>query len=316
LRTVNVGTHTVTATATRSDGHQLVTQTVFTMARPSAAADADADALPDAPFATLAPGDAWFSTRQAAESGNKMVAGMIAVSGDNLLDVPAMIAVAMPGNTLERVTVEVPHGLLRAGEEGLVLVQASQALDVLFPEGVGNLEPEPDVNDGDAKMFVTVSLLVSTDGGATFAEIGGERVAANAVRVTVQGTGAASADDISLYTHGIYALSDGGPIRVRPEGAQWGTEGMAASTFDSASALVVEQDLLSLLAIYKSNIESAPVEDTPTGGMGCNAGTLGKLRHGNPLHSGDLLALAVAGAALVVMGWKPRRAARTVLFCA
>ena len=297
-----LGEHTVTATAfhTGTYGGSLADESVFTIMETDGTMDADGNGLPDNPFTTLAgDGDMWQSvvdTRLVAVSrwegdGDSESAGM-----------PTVLTIEDPANPGRRVTATVPAGLLAEDEIAMLVVQAAPTLAALMgAEQAALMAAEPAGTLVPGSQYVEVSVLITTDGGATFDEIDNARLAASPIRLTVEGVSVGGS--VTAYSHPTYVDSDATTgLEILAESGAWTTAGI---TNVQISGATVSMDLvgLSVFAAYESEEGEEgggcfggrkavwPVAAGGTGGPGNGA-------------RGDVVTLLLAASALVLSGMR------------
>ena len=193
LATLGVGQHTVLARATSvstSGGGPLTVETTatFTVAV-AAGADLDGNGVPDDPFATLAmPGDIWAATITSSDTGmdRAIVARAFAGAPANGNIELQVVSATDPGAA---VLVSVPQGVIAATDMAIVLVQTAPDLATLLGDSrdtddLANDVPGPTVPGGE---FVDISIVTTTDGGATFSEIDPALLATRPIQITFTG---------------------------------------------------------------------------------------------------------------------------------
>ena len=305
------GEHHVTATAKVSTSEETFTaESTFTLAAVSGEADVNNNGIADNPFATLAlDGDAWSDTVVVPDTNGKRVTGMVRFEGlDENNDAETPLAVVLGGASDTVVSVTIPRTLLSVDETGIVVIQLAQDLDTLVGPGeAGLLLPEPDgLSFVKGGVYVEVSVLSSTDGGATFEEVNEARLADHPVHVEMQGLEPRSGSTVSLYKHPMFVESDSATgVAVTSEEGSWSTSGVQDVTVegDWMNAALTS---LSVMAPYE------PVEENKTQQpAGCAGGSLNTTLAAGA--SGDILILSLALLALLVGGSKAvaRRARAT-----
>ena len=134
--------------------------------------DLDANGYPDNPFKALAGvGDEWHGLCETDTCSRLVMVAALKSSAS-----PTTVYMPNPANLAQLWTVTVPAGLLLSGERGmLMLAKACDEYSLYAPEEA----PSPDTRPGvlvPGAGFYEVHLIVSTDGGKTFFELGSDRL--------------------------------------------------------------------------------------------------------------------------------------------
>ncbi len=271
-------------------------QSLFTLAPVAAEDDANGNALPDNPFATLPlDGDAWMDAVAVAETGGTRFAGVTRFDGsDNPVEVPVAVVLDHPGDASRGVSVSVQRAVLDANEIGIVMVTMADDLQTLFgASAASQLLPEPDGKlMAQGGMYVEISILVSADQGATFQEIDESRLADYPVHVELRGVDTAAGVDIQK--HEMYVDSDETTgVAITAQAGAWSASGVVNA---QSAGSVVSMDLtsLSVLAPYSGAKVALP-------GAGCAGGSLGSAFNAG---YGDMVLLLAAVAALIIISRK------------
>ncbi len=164
-----IGPHTIIATAELSAEEVLSAVSTFTVVQGAIDDDTDLNGIVDNPFARLTSnGDMWIGL---SKEGVAVTAVRV---GKDAAIVPVGTA-----------TVVVPKGALREKEAGVVIVQASDALESFAQKGVILSTEGASLVAGG--QFVTASVLNSPDDGGTFEALAGDRLADNPVMLRLHG---------------------------------------------------------------------------------------------------------------------------------
>jgi hypothetical protein len=166
------------------------------------------------------------------------------VAGD-----PVAVSVTNPANASQSVTIEVDRGLLNAGEQGILVVSIACDLTSLFaPQDASGLIADLPVNPLNGQAFIEVSVLVSSDGGATFDEI--EDLMLNgesAMRMTYTAPGINGS--AKFRSHPTFVDSGAGGIQVLPTAGAWTDTGVDAQDA-TGDTLTADLAALSVFGIF------------------------------------------------------------------
>lgn len=211
--------------------------------------DPDGNGIPDFPFSLgLQPGDSWVST--AAGSTRQVV---IVPLEDNFSK--QATASAVPGTTAtiadaendgQSVSAFAPLGLIGEGEIGYLMLIVADTLEDLLDEGAdGAISALPAGQTAPiaGAPFADVSILVSSDGGATFSEIA-DPLAGN-VLVQFQGVAAGSGAEVK----GFRFASDVTPPPVNLEAPATGAWQLVGSAIGDG-VVTISTDALSVFAPF------------------------------------------------------------------
>lgn len=122
--------------------------------------------------------------------------------GAPLTNAGTTVSASHPNNLARNVTATIPAGLLQPGETGLAFIQVANDLATLVGATAGDavVTGQPAGGLVTDALYAEVSILVSTDGGATFAEIDNARLAAKPVTVSFSGTTNSAADELDIFS--------------------------------------------------------------------------------------------------------------------
>ncbi len=227
--------------------------------------DVDTNGIPDNPFLSLEQdGDAWLASVGAGAEQRTVAAsrwdGGIAKGAGNF------VFSVQDGDNLQRLTVEAPRNLIAPGETGVLLLQSARTLEALVgAQEAGRVAAIPAGGLARGGRFVHLSIIVSRDGGATYTELGPDRLSQYPVRLTIGGVLAPVADTIDVLAHP--SRVDSHPqtgLFVRAVTGSWSGTHVGKPTVGANDVTV---DLTSLSLIAPFNVTPG----TP-GGTGCAAG--------------------------------------------
>lgn len=166
---------------------------------PAPSADANQDAWPDDPFATLNDGDLWL-----ASYATRTVAAL-RWSGSASTTQTIDLDLLRTGSSTQRLLVVAPTSLVGAGEILVLLVGVAPDLESLLDESTA-LPPDRTLLPG--AQYIEISVLISPDNGETFDEIDPARLAGSPIRLRIEDI-TVGVDTIPvLYEHATYIDSD------------------------------------------------------------------------------------------------------------
>ena len=204
LEAAGLGEHVLAASGIRTDtGGTLTAYSTFTVAQCSPAHDVDGNGIPDNPFVALAQdGDGWLCTVEVPETqGLRTVAVAHFDAGDD--NVPVVMLVENPEHKSRHVRVTVPRALVDDTQAAVLLVALSDDLESLLgPAEAGWLAPEPEgFTRVEGGQYIAVSVIASTDGGSTFAEIDQDRMAQYRINVEMAWLSPTQASGQTILAH-------------------------------------------------------------------------------------------------------------------
>lgn len=216
------------------------------------AVDANNDGVPDNPFDAMPnDGDTWEAVVPSANCQKAVKA--VTVIGSAVPGAPVVVTLANPDDPTQSVTVTVPRELVADGEHGVIIVAIScDAASLLFPEDSALLDDDlPSDLLVAGAAFVEISVIVSSDGGATFDEVDDAVVAANPVGVCLTGLAFTPGLVSTFFSHPTFVGSDDtfGVILTGQAGV-W--DGNAVQNADaSGGVLCAEATALSAFAPFE-----------------------------------------------------------------
>lgn len=252
LHAISAGAHTLRAEAEDATGLTQVTDTLTFFVQAATNADAADTGLPDAPFETLAiAGDVWQQVETDPDTTGLRAAAAIRWRGDGKLlepEMPIILGVQHPDRPGTRVLLELNRALAQPGEDAILFGQIAQDAETLLgPAQVNGLAATPAMNLESGGVFIEISILVSANGGATFAPVPASRLADHPVRLRATGLGFDATP--LLYRHATTVSSSAGnglQIAVSTNGA-WSP---IAATMSNADLLETDLTSLSLYALF------------------------------------------------------------------
>lgn len=225
-------------------------------------ADSDNNGLADDPFAVLSnAGDQWNDTA----AGTGRLVGLArfestvvdGLSGDN-----AVVTVADPSRLTRLISVAVPRAVLAPDESGVLLVSAGPDLDTVLGAAEASMVAEaPPGTLIERGAFVDVSVLTTSDNGATFDELDNELLVGLPVVLSFVDVDLAQVQ-LGVFSYPTFAASDpNSGLALLAEDGEWASSNV--SIF-SASGGAVEAQLFSLSVFAPLNspplIEALPAD--------------------------------------------------------
>jgi len=311
--TWGLGNHLAQATAVLDwVGPTVVTDEAgFALAEPPAADDLDQNGIPDDPFEALSqPGDCWMTRIVVPGYGNRIVGAVSFEDGATkaLNDVPVVMVLESAYEPARKATVRVPRDVLEPGETGVLLVMLGDELSIVFgPDMATGFGPLP---DGESLIaggqFVEVSVLVTTDGGATFTELDEARLAANPIRLTIEGLSFSAGTTQWLHAHSTFVDSNEMGVYIVAEGAAWTTDGVVILEVGEGT-LVADLVSLSVFAPFERGGEGEGEGEGET--PGCLGVSVAAAPPSSPgARLGDLAVVLLVAGALLTTGMRNARA--------
>jgi hypothetical protein len=269
LGRLSAGPHLIEAIATAADGVRTVSVTsAFTLVFTDPAVDVDGNGLPDDPFRLLGEGDTWVDALP--ESGARNTAAVLWTGGAGTHAGSTITAAfADPRDPERHVVVTVPPTVALAGETAVLLVAASEDLAAILEGDVASLfdtEPSPGLLPGG--QYVGMSILITTDGGATFDELDPARLLTTPVQLRMGGFEFGLVGIETFFTHPTFVEGGYPGVRVIPEIGGWSDAGTLNVAFEH-QGLRADLTALSVSAPY-FRAPSAPV----IGGITPNSGSV------------------------------------------
>lgn len=286
LAGLGYGTHTLYVTATSEDQPELTFEDTVTFTTESTATpvDNDANGLPDRVFATLNVDAAeWISSVIVPETMNRRF--VVATRWEGPIEgdpegLPIVLSIKNPARPAQIVTVSAPRALLKEGESALLIIEMAPDLDTLFgPIETQMLGVEPSLLVGGGQ-YIEATILMSLDGGSSYAEMDQARLRDNPVHITVKGLDVIPGSSYLLYSHESGYLSNPlyGDRLVAWEG-DWSTDNVRNLVISDAA---MDADLagLCILAPYRAPLEGPRLSLQPENGSHQEYGfvTLGQYR--------------------------------------
>lgn len=263
LTTFADGEHTVVATARKTSTQETITDSVvFTVASITSNEDADANALPDNPFATLAVNDMWVDAVSVSATGGYRMVGAFRFDSSVTAPVTMMLENATASSRTVKVTV--PRGLVAKNQSAVVMVAFADTLDTLYgTTNSSTVKPEP---TGYALVaggqYVQVDVLTTADNGNTFVELDAALLAANPIHVELAGL--TSTKSRSLMAHPAFVTFDDAGMQLFGETGNWTTDGLT-KVVNSASSMTVDLTSLVAFAPYEAQALTITTASLPSG---------------------------------------------------
>ena len=164
--------------------------------------DDDGNGLPDNPFALdLGPGDSWVGTRDGTT--RQVVIVPLVDNFNKLVDFNedgATASITSQSNPDQVVSAFAPAGLLAEDEIGYLILVVADTLEDLLDDGAnGDILNFPGDGLVAGARFAEVSIIVSADGGTSFAEI--VNPLPGNVLVQMDGLATVAGDEVRAYTY-------------------------------------------------------------------------------------------------------------------
>ena len=163
--------------------------------------DANADAWPDDPFATLSDTELWLANTPA-----RTVAALRWSAPDETIQT-IDLEIPRPGNTDQHIRIEAPGVLAAPGEIAVLLIGVAADLESLINTEVSGTDIQP-VDLLPGAHYLEISILISTDAGATFDEIDPARVQETPLSLHIGDLVTPVNFPAVLYEHPTYIASD------------------------------------------------------------------------------------------------------------
>jgi len=224
LESAGFGEHVLAASGLRTDtGDTLAAYSTFTVAPSRSTDDVDGNGIPDNPFVALAQdGDGWLWTVEVPETVGLRTVALAHFDADED-NVPVVMLVENPEDASRHVRVTVPRALVDDTEAAVVLVALSDDLESLLgPTEAGRLAPEP---EGFARVeggqYIAVSVIASTDGGSTFAEIAQDRMAQYPIHVEMAWLGPTQGRGQAIFAHPAVVGANSAGVQLAVVDGDW-----------------------------------------------------------------------------------------------
>lgn len=237
-----LGQHTLTATAQRTDTQETIsTQAALTIAAITVQDDADGNGIPDNPFTTLShEGDVWMHTVTVPSTGAQRVVAATRFENTELWlpsDTPVSFHVQSANDAGRYITLDVPRTLIQANEAAVLLVELADDLDTLLGADeasyLGTISQE--VALADNGQYAVISVITSTDGGASFAELDQTRLAADPIHVEMAWLNLDDNEFQIIGVHPILTTADSAGVYVAGIEDYWTDAGIVNFTVEPGS---------------------------------------------------------------------------------
>ncbi len=215
--------------------------------------DVNSDAIVDNPFiCLLQDGSRWDA---AANLGGTCARNVSMVTWfGNVAGADVTLTVANPADATQEVTVTVPRGVLAADEQAVLMLTVScDDLTSLLGAGEAALVGEEPSGFVAGGLFFDVSILVTNDGGATYAELDNRVLEAQPVRLSLNGLAFTPGAVPSFYaypTEMVFDMVNGFGLEVTA-GAAW-SAGMLQNVTADGATLTAETAELSIFGAYET----------------------------------------------------------------
>jgi hypothetical protein len=199
--------------------------------------DGDQDGLVDQPFTSLAvEGDTWTNDTQAPGSDGTTTMTTWFGECDSASGDMIEVRVRNPENSAQVLTVAVERALLDCEEQGILTVAFGENLRNIFNASeLGAISPAP-AGVADDGPFFDVSLVVSGDGGNTFAPVAASRLAARPVQFSLTGVDVPDAETASFVRFPTTAVPDGnGGFDLEAGEGSWSSASIQNVTVDGTT---------------------------------------------------------------------------------
>lgn len=155
-------------------------------------------------------------------------------------------------------TLTLSSDLLVPGEEGVIMAKIARDVDTLMgPAEAQTLDAGPSAIVALGSVYLELSIIVSNDGGVTFAEIDNARVATDPISIEMQGV---TADvDTQFYSHSTAVINDPtNGVTVLGDTGSWSTASITNMNVgaDTISALTTS---LSVFGAFTNVDPEGPV---------------------------------------------------------
>jgi len=240
------GQHTIKVTAEVLESGATLEQS-FTLDMP-AAPDSDANGYVDQPFSALiADGDNWTNDPEFQGRDGKITMSTWFGPCTSSATEPLTVRVRNPENNMQLLTVSVDRALLDCDEQGILVVSLGSRLEHIL--GVDGVAAVPTVPAGFPSngVFFDISIVTSSDGGATVTPISDDRLAEHPVRITLTGQTIADAATSGLFHYPTAASSNGDMFSITAGSGSW-TATSAQDVTVSGTTITGEVTSLSLFA--------------------------------------------------------------------
>lgn len=248
-----LGDFSVVAIATLVDtGAQVMSDPVNV--RIQAAQDVNANGFLDSPFQALAaPGDGWLA-EVAAENCAKAVR-MVRWMGDCGAPDPSnpfvTATVALPGDPSQSLTVSVPRGLLECGQDGILVVSIACDLESLLGPVEAARLAVPPTSLVAGGVYFEVSVLVSANGGQSYAELDNALVAGQPIYLALNGLAFNPGTPVSFYAHPTQVIdAPGTGLDILGSPGSWSRNGVVDAITEGAT-LTARTRSLSVFAPFE-----------------------------------------------------------------
>ena len=146
------------------------------------------------------------------------------------------VRVRNPENSAQVLTVSVERGLLDCEEQGILTVALGENLGNIFNPSEAGAIPAAPAGVADDGPFFDVTLVVSGDGGNTFAPVAASRLAARPVQFSLTGVDIPDAETASFVRFPTTAVPDGnGGFDLEAGEGSWSSASIQNVTVDGTT---------------------------------------------------------------------------------
>lgn len=225
-----------------------------TFTRETVTADADANGVPDNPFAlNLGPNDVYVNTIEVNGKKRTVVIRALPEPDAKLVDLPedgTTVAATDPDNASRSVSVNFPSGLVQAGETGRALVVIGDDVEAVTGETSGAvITTQPADGLVTDALFAEASVLISNDGGTSFSEVDPARLTGNPVSIVNAGTQTVSGSNVAYFS---FDTTTAGPPAVVTSSTTDSWTKSALGTSVQTGAVSTQTETLSLFAPFNT----------------------------------------------------------------
>jgi hypothetical protein len=216
--------------------------------------DPDGDGWPNGPFGIpLGNNDVYLNIVEIDGKKRVVVVKPLRANAKGLLEEltgPTVLSASDPDDSSRIVSAVIPDGLIEAGESGLAVLEIANDLDALVDatatDAVVTTLPGDLVSNA---LYAELSILVSTDDGATFSALDNARLAGNPIQITNDGTGTTANENVGYFSFPSIVASDPFTVSADPAGT-WTSTGFGTDVLTGSVSAPVES--LSIFASFST----------------------------------------------------------------
>lgn len=252
------GTYEVVAVASL-DGSDVTATDTFTFVI-TACQDVDNNGIIDSPFdgeCLVNEGSLWIATVP-GENCSRQIA-MRTWFGDGNGGTLVLTA-QNPEDENQTVTIRVPRNLLAVGEQGVVILSIACDLPSLLGVDAAAAVGEPDADLAAGAAYFDITILVTSDGGATFGELDNSLVDALPIEISLSGLNITPGLLPSFVSHETAATDV--PVAIVDEEGEWDSDSIFGAVF-GAGTLTASTSSLSVFAPAQVNPVGPTISISP-----------------------------------------------------